>query len=314
MFHNISQFFFNNMVNSTAEVCALFFTKLSETDKVQLFQCSCGTQRKQNKGSGYANLMSHLKDKHDDWEELYNNFKKSNPKSKKAPSGHVFFVNPKVIQLHSWLNLVTSLNLPLCAVENPELRDCSQWESISEDTLSKYLRLVEAKIDENLKKELPKQFGIVIDGWSEGTTHYYGVFAAYSKEGRNYQRFLSISPGMDETSFTAKDQADYIVDVVELLDRQKSEILFLVADNTNTNPATAEILGVPFIGCASHRFNLAVQRYLQKYDTVLNDINEMMKSLKNLKMAGKLRQHTDLEPVTMNVTRWSSKFSMVERC
>lgn len=38
-----------------------------------------------------------------------------------------------------------------------------------------------------------------------------------------------------------------------------------------------------------------------------------MKTLSNLKKAGRLRQLTSLEPVTMNATRWSSKFTMVER-
>ena len=166
---------------------------------------------------------------------------------------------------------------------------------------------------EKLKSELPSKFGIVIDGWSEGTTHYFGVFAAYSKNGESVQRFLTIAPPFDETSFTAQVQAAFIVDVVELLDRQKSDILFLVADNTNTNPRTAEILNVPFIGCASHRFNLAVQKYLVDYDLVISNINQLMHSLCSLKRAGKLRQLTHLEPIVMNVTRWSSKFTMIKR-
>jgi len=40
--------------------------------------------------------------------------------------------------------------------------------------------LVEAVIDEKLKEELPAKFGLVIDGWTEGNTHYFGVFAAYA--------------------------------------------------------------------------------------------------------------------------------------
>ncbi len=38
-----------------------------------------------------------------------------------------------------------------------------------------------------------------------------------------------------------------------------------------------------------------------------------MKTLRNMKQAGKLRKKTDLEPVQRNVTRWSSTFEMVKR-
>jgi hypothetical protein len=93
----------------------------------------------------------------------------------------------------------------------------------------------------------------------------------------------------------------------------KEDILFLVADNTNTNPATADLLDVPFIGCASHRFNLAVQKYLEQHQNVITNIHRIMVLLSNLKKAGKLRQFTDLEPVTMNATRWTSKYAMIER-
>ena len=54
------------------------------------------------------------------------------------------------------------------------------------------------------------------------------------------------------------------------------DILFLVADNTNTNPATADLLGVPFIGCASHRFNLAVQKYLEPNQKIIVNIHQIM--------------------------------------
>ena len=123
--------------------------------------------------------------------------------------------------------------------------------------------------------------------------------------------------GPSENRFTAQTQADFIVDVVENVVenvcRKKEDILFLVADNTNTNPATADLLGVPFIGCASHRFNLAVQKYLEPNQKIIVNIHQIMILLSNLKKAGRLRQLTHLEPLSMNTTRWSSKYKMMER-
>jgi hypothetical protein len=298
---------------NSADACSLFFTKVSETGSEQVFKCSCGTTRKQKKGSGFSNLMSHLREKHDDWEQLYEAFKENNHKSKKAPAGHVFFVNPKAVLLHSWLDWIVTDNLPIATVEKTTYRNYSNLEAISVNTFSKYLKLVEAAVDEKLKEELPAKFGLVIDGWTEGNTHYYGVYAAYAKDGKNYTRFLTMAPPFDETRFTAQIQADFLVDVTENINRTKEDILFLVADNTNTNPATADILRCPFIGCASHRFNLAVQKYLEQHQNVITNIHRIMALLSNLKKAGKLRQFTELEPVTMNATRWSSKYAMIER-
>jgi hypothetical protein len=301
------------MVVDAGKVCSLFYTKVIDCDSEDQFKCSCGTLRKQKKGSGYSNLMSHLKDKHSDWEEIYNNFIKSNPKSKKPPAGHVFFIHPKVILIHSWLDWVVTDNLPISIVEKETYRNYSNLENISVDTFTKYLKLVESRIDEKLREELPVKFGLIIDGWTEGNTHYFGVFAAYSKNGKNYERFLTIAPPFDETRFTAQNQADFLVDVMENIGRNKDDILYLVADNTNTNPATADLLDVSFIGCASHRFNLAVQRFLIQHQTLFGDIHQIMILLSSLKRAGKLRRLTPLEPVPMNMTRWSSKYAMLER-
>jgi hypothetical protein len=73
------------------------------------------------------------------------------------------------------------------------------------------------------------------------------------------------------------------------------------------------LLEVPFIGCASHRFNLACQKYLEDYELQLSSISRVMVTLRNIKQAGKLRTKTKLSPVLRNDTRWSSTYSMLKR-
>jgi hypothetical protein len=87
----------------------------------------------------------------------------------------------------------------------------------------------------------------------------------------------------------------------------------MVGDNAPVNKSLADLLGVPFIGCASHRFNLACRHYLDPFETSITKINDLMKTLCNIKQAGKLRKKTNLEPVKRNVTRWSSTYEMVKR-
>ena len=82
------------------EVISLFYTRISELGATdQVFKCSCGVERKQKKGAGFSNLMSHLREKHEDWEDMFTKFQKENVKTKKAPNGNFFFVNPKAVQV-----------------------------------------------------------------------------------------------------------------------------------------------------------------------------------------------------------------------
>jgi hypothetical protein len=161
-----------------------------------------------------------------------------------------------------------------------------------------------------LISNLPAKFGLIIDGWTEGNRHYFGLYAAYDTD---QYPLLAIAPPFDEECYTAENQAAFISDILELFGRRRDDVLFLVADNTNVNPATARLLGCAFIGCASHRFNLAVKEYTSAYDGILDDIHCLMKKLLNIKIAGALRRKTDLKPVIRNVTRWSSTYSMIKR-
>jgi hypothetical protein len=71
--------------------------------------------------------------------------------------------------------------------------------------------------------------------------------------------------------------------------------------------------GTYFIGCASHRFNLATKEHCRAYDDLFNKINDIMSNLKNILPAAKLREYTYLRAKTRNATRWSSTFTMILR-
>jgi len=81
----------------------------------------------------------------------------------------------------------------------------------------------------------------------------------------------------------------------------------------NTNKKIAKLLGVPLIGCASHRFNLALKLYLRPYFKILDSVNNIMVKLRNIKLAARLRQQTELVAVIRNDTRWSSTYNMIKR-
>jgi hypothetical protein len=103
---------------------------------------------------------------------------------------------------------------------------------------------------------------------------------------------------------------DYIL---ELYDKDWSNIAALIGDNCSTNRSFAGKAKCHFIGCESHRFNLAVKTYLEEYEDTLQKINDIMSKLKNLIPAAKLRKLRHLKAKTRNATQWSSTFEMILR-
>lgn len=92
-----------------------------------------------------------------------------------------------------------------------------------------------------------------------------------------------------------------------------SGCLFLVGDNCAVNKRLADLLGVPLVGCTSHRLNLAVRDFLEPSEDDLEAVQQLMRKLRTLKQAAKLRTKTPLRAVLRQDTRWSSTFSMLKR-
>lgn len=125
-----------------------------------------------------------------------------------------------------------------------------------------------------VKEKLPKRFGIIFDGWSNDGYHYIATFAVFGKGNERVQVLLNF--GSLEDSYTAEDHVKHFTDVLEVYDRQTTDILFLVSDNCTTVKRVAVLLKLPLVGCACHRLNLAVNKIyeLQENAQVLNKVSE----------------------------------------
>lgn len=64
---------------------------------------------------------------------------------------------------------------------------------------------------------------------------------------------------------------------------------FLVGDNCAANKRLANLIGVPLVGCASHHLNLALRDYLAPFDSELEEVQQLMRKLRTLTQAAKLR-------------------------
>ena len=109
--------------------------------------------------------------------------------------------------------------------------------------------------------------------------------------------------------------------------RTRESVLFFVGDNTNLNPTIARnyclwndagnvLHWVGFVGCASHRLNLAVEDLLasDEWKPLLNDVaNIMYKIWSSSTLTARLEAKTPLRAVKRNGTRWTSAFKMISR-
>ena len=120
-------------------------------------------------------------------------------------------------------------------------------------------------VEQKIAKILDSKFGVMVEGWDAKAFTVVGIYANNYLSSNLDDQFilLAASPMFDEESLTASTHAAFIVDTVALYGKDLSAIIFLVADNTETMPATARVLRVPFIGCASHRLNLSIEMYTQ---------------------------------------------------
>ena len=300
-----------SVMMSARDVVKRYFKQDKGTEE---WTCTCGKKLKQRHGTGYTNLFNHIKSQHKDWD--------GGASGQKTLDGNVIAISrdktisDSVENLYSWVEWVCVGMKPFSFVEDELTRKYSSLQPICTKTLKKYMSLLTTTVEREISKLLPERFAIIIDGWSKSSTHFLAVFASFpSNEENGYSTvLLAFSPLFDETSFTAKAQYDFVVWVIEnVFKRSLTDVVAVIGDNCETNKAMCNLGGFNFVGCASHRFNLAVKKLLEEHEPLLVKVNALMSKLKNLKLSGALRKHTDLRPIQRNVTRWSSTAQMVDR-
>jgi hypothetical protein len=119
-----------------AEVAKYYFIG---TDDPENYKCRfCNIKRKKNQG--LSNLKSHIKDKHSDWKEVFD--AASRTASPGAMDNFVMKASEEAVYLHSWIEWILQCNESPTFVENRYTRKYTRLESISRNTLSKYMEKV----------------------------------------------------------------------------------------------------------------------------------------------------------------------------
>jgi hypothetical protein len=157
--------------------------------------------------------------------------------------------------------------------------------------------------------------GLVFDGWKSYGTYFVCFFAvAPGPPGEPaFTCLLSFSPLINEESHDADTHIELLKATLSLYKKEVSDVLFLSGDNCSTNKSISNKLGVPLLGCSSHRLNLAVQKYLVQFDDVIAGVQKLMVELRKTLNRAKLKSFTKLKPLLRNETRWSSTHAMIKR-
>ncbi|KAG3234766.1 hypothetical protein PI124_g20184 [Phytophthora idaei] len=150
-----------------------------------------------------------------------------------------------------------------------------------------------------MRSELPDHFGLKLDDWSHNSEHYLAVFVCYELGGQPRCHFLAVAPlvqapGQD---LSAQGHVDFLRDMLSQdYGKTLENCIYLVGDNCATNRRLATLMGVPLLGCASHRLNLATQNLLENFKNELAQVTDLMIKLKSLNQSVKLRFKTKLRP------------------
>ncbi|RHZ16355.1 hypothetical protein DYB37_008503 [Aphanomyces astaci] len=215
------------------------------------------------------------------------------------------FVNTKSEVVFKTLDWIISDNLPFSWFEKKRTREYGSFKGLSHNQVKHYMHLLRPSVVEDIMKELPDKFGVVLDGWTHMSEQFIALFAVYVNAGDRKEVLLSMTPLIKDTS---------LADVQGVDDLQPGPETDEVVSHTAQKHKMVTDMKVSLLGCASHRLNLAVQDLMKgEFAELLAKVQKVMLSCKALNNAAELKKVTSLKPRLLQATRWSSAFEMLRR-
>ena len=294
------------MPRSNESIVRSFFSPTADSNELQ---CICKARYTRMK-TGWTNFTKHLRRRH---------AKEFERAIECEATGTLFTPSvvscDKTLKIFQWLDIVINTLQPFSICESETISVHTKYPHISVETLMSYMKDLTLIVEAKIASTIPETFAIILDGWSYVSTHYLGVLASWPSDcdGGYDIALLALSPLDDETTLSAMEHEKFIKFVLSLYGKTTENFICVVADNNATNKLLASSMGASFIGCASHRFNLAMKDMIANYEEHIEKVQIIMKKLRSLIPAAKLRKHTKLTAVVRHQIRWSSTFQMLVR-
>lgn len=139
-----------------------------------------------------------------------------------------------------------------------------------------YISKLSTVVGQNFSRMLPEKFALILDRKTMPEANYFAVFATFSKEGAfGYgSASLAFSPSEDETSQSADEHTNILGSVPSVSRKSSLNIISLIGDSSKVNRLISTKKRIPLLGCAKHRFRLAVwEFFLRKTISIFKQIS-----------------------------------------
>lgn len=174
---------------------------------------------------------------------------------------------------------------------------------------------VSDSVETKISEKLPDSFALVFDIWSHGTTRYVVSFPSCVQENASCREdaLFELLPLENEADTGAFEHKNLLEFVLSVYNKGICNAVALIGDNVSTTKSLSFLCGCRFVGCASHRVNLAVKDIWDGNSDLIDDIDMIMPKLRPLIPAARMRQFSSLKPLVNSLTMWGSTLTMRER-
>jgi len=323
------------------QIANFYLEVVDEEDPSGFWKCrgDCGDLVKKS-NSGWGNLHLHVVRKHPNHIEEMDDARAQKlwcpTKGYQVDRAQVPITSfmPKGAQkVYGWLDWVITNLFPFSFVENEKNREYSNLEKTDRKTFMKYMFAVVKRVEDKIAKEMPQKIGLLFDAWTENRYLWVGLFAigGGTATSKRWKRLISFTvmtmdhviqtkfeddaktflTDEDESSGMKFDSSAYVAlfsEVLGFYNKDLSDVILIVGDNCSTNKKIANDMNCCFLGCLSHRLNLAVKKYLIQHKSILEKLESLCKKLRSLKHSAELREITSVMPALNCETRWSGIF------
>jgi hypothetical protein len=195
--------------------------------------------------------------------------------------------------IYGWIDLIIAEKFPFSHVSKEKVRRYSNLAHISRTTLMKYLDQLAFDCEGVLIGKVPDRFAIIFDGWDDGnSTNYLGIFVTYYDEKleKVMTYLLRLSPLLRAGDYGAGSHIETTTMWLNNMEKSWDNVIAIMGDNCSCNISIGHKAATPFIGCYSHRLQLAVDIYLEEYKDLLKTIKNLAIALCTKKRVGQLRK------------------------
>ncbi|KAG3108295.1 hypothetical protein PI125_g11958 [Phytophthora idaei] len=145
-------------------------------------------------------------------------------------------------------------------------------------------------VERNIAGKMPERFGLILNGWTHAFEHYIAVYAHYEVHVKTPLLCLAPLINEEEEDRSARGHMEFLATMLPRdYGKQLGQCCFLVADNCAVSRRLATLMGVPLVGCASHRLNRAVQVEMEDYEDDLVAVQKLTIRMRTLTQSAKLR-------------------------